>query len=188
MLKKTGLILLALTLAAGMVFVGCGDSGGGGDVEDYIVDLSGLTVTSSSLTAQNAGFMIELPAYPSNFNINNYSKITVDATFEDYDEDPITADWGKGGLKFGKVSNGQTKTNWDTTANYSIQINNLGVNANDHEGAGFRNASKGYVLNAAEKAAMTTELIQAIWLFKSDTGTSGTGVSKITLTQIKFHN
>ena len=40
MFKKTGLILLVLTLATGMVFVGCGDSGGGGGVDTVVFQLS----------------------------------------------------------------------------------------------------------------------------------------------------
>jgi hypothetical protein len=161
-------------------------------VESYTVDLSGLAVTNTTdLADQNDGFSVALDSLGAEFDITKYSKITVKGTFQDGSDGStiITPDWGLGGVKIGKGTNA-SKSDWDTTANVYIAINNLGMDASDWEGAGWRNASIGYLLNATEKAALAAISSGgwAIWLSKADSGTEDGKVAKITLTEITFHN
>ena len=76
MFKKTGLILLALTLAAGMAFVGCGGgSGGGGDpwFDDVVgLDLpyfgNGLVKDSSNVYTFGPGNTGVIQIHTGNFS------------------------------------------------------------------------------------------------------------------------
>ena len=96
MLKKTGLILLALTLAAGMVFVGCtGNSGPGSEWEitsgfklsahgsqaDKVTVNDALgTVKMTSTPANSIAFGIIFPteANPDGYTWDMYSSLTVE--------------------------------------------------------------------------------------------------------------
>ena len=94
MLKKTGLILLALMLAAGMVFVGCtGNSGPGSEweitsgftLEGHGSQLSSITVsdktvkmTEDSVSFMGFGIVFPKEANPDGYTWDMYTSVTVD--------------------------------------------------------------------------------------------------------------
>jgi hypothetical protein len=143
---------------------------------DYIVDLTAATnsLTSDTLTGQYSGYAVLFPVL-TGFDISGYTKLTITASFEDYDGNELVPN-NFAGVKIGPSSNGQNSGTWSTT-NY-IDKSNLG------------NQTADMALTVTQKsdlAAIATEG-WGVWLQKNDSATSGTGVAKITLTGVKFHN
>jgi hypothetical protein len=143
---------------------------------DYIVDLTAATnsLTSDTLTGQYTGYGVMFPAL-TGFDISGYTKLTITASFEDYDSNVLVPAYFAG-VKIGPSTNGQDAGEWNS--NKYIDKSNLHTSTAD------------MVLTVAEKGDLAAIATAGwgVWLQKNDSVTSGTGVAKITLTGVKFHN
>jgi hypothetical protein len=145
---------------------------------DRIVNLATATnplTTGSLLEAANySGYAVIFPAL-EDFDIEDYTKITIEVEYKDDEGEVVAANWW-GMVKIGKGSNGQDAGLWDAPpANIYLTKYNLG------------NQTSNVALSAGEVTALGA-LSTATWgvrLIKS----SGTATfDTITLTGIKFHN
>ena len=145
MFKKTGLILLALTLAAGMVFVGCtGNSGPdseweitsgfklsahGSQAASVIVNDSDRTVKMANGSVNSMAFGIIFPteANPDGYTWDMYSSFTVEIEIYDFNKGKVAfiiksngtsfddATMVDDGNKYPQIGSGNTKGDKATT-------------------------------------------------------------------------
>jgi len=96
-------------------------------VEDYIVDLSSLTVKNATAwTAAYQGFVIPL-TFAGGFDVTAYSSITVTGNFSNSAGDAIAQGWTLGQIKFLEDASGSQD---DSNANVLQSQGNLGQQTN----------------------------------------------------------
>jgi len=139
----------------------------------FEVDLSTAenSLTTDDLPTQYAGYAVLFPAI-EDFDIKNYTKITIEVEYKKEDGTVVPADWF-GMVKIGPATNGQDGGLWDSTK--YLEMYNLG------------NSTSNVALSADAKTALAALATDGwgVRLIKSD---KITAFSTITLTGIKFHN